>query len=358
MPRNGTGTYALPQAAFVPNTTISSSSVNSDLTDIANALTASLCTDGQSTMGGPVKAAGGTAAAPSITFGTQQGQGFYNIDANTMGISVGGAKVAEITQNGFATAAGATLTAVTLPNYISGLNLSNDSVTPNSILDIGSGLCTDSTNALYITFGSAFTKGTGGPWTSGTSNNGMGTGLTVAINTWYHVFAIINSGSADIYFDTSVTAANKPANTTSFRRIGSFLTDSSAHIQKFLQLGNYFYIPEITVVSGSGAVSITGVSSGLMSGISVIPLLYVALIPSASSSLTVFVYSAASALFWITLGGTLTVTPPALQLTTPAVAGTPTNATNGNIRYSVTATGSGGSWTIFCDGYIDNRGFI
>jgi len=69
----------------------------------------------------------------------------------------------------------------------------------------------------------------------------MGTGLTIANGTWYHVFVIINSSAADVYFDTSATAANAPVGTTAFRRIGSFKTDGSAHILAFTQFGNDFW---------------------------------------------------------------------------------------------------------------------
>lgn len=124
-------------------------------------------------------------------------------------------------------------------SFLAGLTLSNDGTTPNSVLDIAAGSCIDSTNAVMITLG-AFTKSTAGSWAAGTGSNGMGTGLTIANTTWYHVFAIINAGAADVYFDTSVTAANAPSSTTSFRRIGSFLTDGSAHIIAFVQDGDLF----------------------------------------------------------------------------------------------------------------------
>ena len=45
--RNGAGTYNLPQAPFTPGTVISSTAVNSNFSDIANALTQSLANDGQ-----------------------------------------------------------------------------------------------------------------------------------------------------------------------------------------------------------------------------------------------------------------------------------------------------------------------
>jgi hypothetical protein len=49
MPRNGSGGYSLPEAAFTYDTVISETAVNSDLSDIANALTASIAKDGQTT---------------------------------------------------------------------------------------------------------------------------------------------------------------------------------------------------------------------------------------------------------------------------------------------------------------------
>ena len=49
MPRNGSGTYTRPQSDYVSGTTILASSVNSDLNDMATALTASIARDGQTT---------------------------------------------------------------------------------------------------------------------------------------------------------------------------------------------------------------------------------------------------------------------------------------------------------------------
>ena len=52
MPRNGAGTYTLPEPAFVTGTVIDPSPVNNDFNDIAQALTASLAADGQTPMTG------------------------------------------------------------------------------------------------------------------------------------------------------------------------------------------------------------------------------------------------------------------------------------------------------------------
>jgi hypothetical protein len=49
MSRDGSGNYTLPQAAFTAGTTIEAAKVNSDLNDIASALTASIAKDGQTT---------------------------------------------------------------------------------------------------------------------------------------------------------------------------------------------------------------------------------------------------------------------------------------------------------------------
>lgn len=77
MPRNGSGQYNLPQPAFVPGTTIASSTVNSDLSDIGAALSQSISKDGQTTytrnqpMGGN-KLTGlgdGTASTDSVNLG-------------------------------------------------------------------------------------------------------------------------------------------------------------------------------------------------------------------------------------------------------------------------------------------------
>jgi hypothetical protein len=49
MSRNGSGDYSLPQASFTAGTTVESAKVNSNFSDIAAALTASLAKDGQTT---------------------------------------------------------------------------------------------------------------------------------------------------------------------------------------------------------------------------------------------------------------------------------------------------------------------
>lgn len=55
MARNGSGTYTLPAGnPVVTNTVISSTWANNTLTDIANTLTGSVASDGQTPMTGPL----------------------------------------------------------------------------------------------------------------------------------------------------------------------------------------------------------------------------------------------------------------------------------------------------------------
>jgi hypothetical protein len=95
LPRNGSGTHSIVYS-FTSGTTISSSQMNSNLSDIASEITGSLPRDGQASMTGQMKASNGTAALPSMTFGSDPDTGFYRSAANTIGISAGGVQVGSI----------------------------------------------------------------------------------------------------------------------------------------------------------------------------------------------------------------------------------------------------------------------
>jgi microcystin-dependent protein len=95
MSRNGSGTYVLPEPAFVPNTAISSAAVNSDFSDIADALTDSLARDGQGGM---------TAVLPlantGFTYLTDPNTGVRRTGADTQAIQCGGVDVVTVTPTG------------------------------------------------------------------------------------------------------------------------------------------------------------------------------------------------------------------------------------------------------------------
>lgn len=93
MPRNGTGVYTLPQAPFVPSTVISSAAVNSDLSDLAAALTDSIAADGQTPIAAPLLGAAGTKALPGWTFASDNTSGLFSGGTGIVGLSAGGGAV-------------------------------------------------------------------------------------------------------------------------------------------------------------------------------------------------------------------------------------------------------------------------
>lgn len=95
MPRNGAGQYTLPQAPFVPLQTISSAAVNSDFSDLADAMTGSLARDGQGGMTGvlPLANAG-------TNFVSDPDTGFVRVGANNPAIQAGGVNVLSATPTG------------------------------------------------------------------------------------------------------------------------------------------------------------------------------------------------------------------------------------------------------------------
>ena len=124
--------------------------------------------------------------------------------------------------------------------YLAGLGLSNAADTDHDIT-VAAGSCRDSANAYDLLLASAITKQIDAAWAAGTNAGGMFTGA-VGVSTWYHLFLIrkTSDGTIDAGFDTSTTAANKPAGYGTYRRIGSVQTDGSSNIIAFLQSGDLF----------------------------------------------------------------------------------------------------------------------
>jgi hypothetical protein len=102
MPRSGSGVYTLPVVPFVAQTTIKSADMNSNLSDLATAMSQSLATTGVSSMTAPIKLSDGTVAAPSLCFASDLTTGFYKAGGGQIGGSVAGAN--------FVTFAAATVT--------------------------------------------------------------------------------------------------------------------------------------------------------------------------------------------------------------------------------------------------------
>lgn len=133
-------------------------------------------------------------------------------------------------------------------NWISGLGTSNGTDADHDI-NFASGECRNTGNTENITASSAFVKQIDATWAAGTAAGGLASGVALSNDTWYHLFITgkADDGGFDFGFDTSLTAANLLADAaviaaglTTYRRIGSVLTDGSANILGYSQFGDEF----------------------------------------------------------------------------------------------------------------------
>jgi hypothetical protein len=108
MPRNGSGTYSIPNT-FSPGTTISSPATNANNSDIGAELTNSLSRDGQSSMTGQFKGASGTEALPGIAWSSDTDTGFRRSTGDTMMAVTGGDDLMELGPAGVNIQSGKTL---------------------------------------------------------------------------------------------------------------------------------------------------------------------------------------------------------------------------------------------------------
>lgn len=126
--------------------------------------------------------------------------------------------------------------------YVNGLVLSNDSVAPNTLLNVSAGAARNSTNINDITLPAAVQLNI-----NAKGLNGLDTG-TLANNTLYTVYAIASSPNligngqttsavpAGVIMSLSNTTPTLPRDYDMFRRIGQVRIDTAA-IRKFLQTG-------------------------------------------------------------------------------------------------------------------------
>ncbi len=130
--------------------------------------------------------------------------------------------------------------ALPIRGFLGGLTLSNDTTSPNTVIDISTGACAADDASLVMSL-PAFTKSLASAWAAGSGNGGLDSG-TVAASSWYHVFVIerTDTGVTDVLLSLSATAPTLPASYTKKRRIGSIKTDASAHILAFSQNGDEF----------------------------------------------------------------------------------------------------------------------
>ena len=185
-------------------------------------------------------------------------------------------------------------------------------------------------------------------------------GSRLPTSTWYHVFAIIVNGAADVYFDTSITAANKPASTTAFRRIGSIKTDSNGHILAFTQTGGYFLWKQQVEDQNGVTPGTSGTSYALASvapGVVVKAMLNVGF-NSATANDQLLIYSLAQ--LPSSSGASYTTVPGAVvsaNTSTPIFgAGYMEVLTNTSQQIGAQAGRSASTMWLFTIGYFDFRG--
>lgn len=156
--------------------------------------------------------------------------------------------------------------ALVLRGYLSGFTLSNNGTDAANDIDIAAGTACDSTGVAMLN-GAAMTKQLDATWAAGSAAGGRFSGVSESTSTWYHVFAIRkdSDGSVDYGFDTSLTAANKPAGYTYYRRIGSIYNDSGSSIRSFRQTGDYFEWVAPTLDVDTATLSTTSTSYSLAS---------------------------------------------------------------------------------------------
>jgi hypothetical protein len=129
-----------------------------------------------------------------------------------------------------------------LLNYLGGLILSNNSTTPATVLNIGTGSACSDNNTTMMTLSAAnFTKNCNAAWAVGSGNGALDSGSIIPAAAWLHLFVIMNtsSGSVDVLASQSATSPTMPSGYTVKRRVGSIVTSSSA-ILGFSQLGDEF----------------------------------------------------------------------------------------------------------------------
>lgn len=136
------------------------------------------------------------------------------------------------TQDPFAGAPiAAPISAALLRGYISGLQRTANTTTT---LTIGAGVCADDTSTSML----SLAAGTIDCATVGA--DGLDAGA-LAVNTWYHVFAIGKTdGTVARLASTSVSSPTLPSGYTLKRRISSFRTNASSQIISYIQVGDDF----------------------------------------------------------------------------------------------------------------------
>ncbi len=187
---------------------------------------------------------------------------------------------------------GSTIAALA-PNFLSGLGTTVNVTDPNADIDIAAGSANDSTNALRLTLAAGVTKRLDATWVTGTNQGGRASGVSLSINTWYHLFVVSVGGVIDCMFDTSVTCANGVSGNavTHYRRIGSVFTNGSSQIIKYWQTGDIFTWDDVRTDINVATPAEADVSATLSTPLGVMTLAqcYATISATTSAAATVYV---------------------------------------------------------------------
>jgi hypothetical protein len=128
--------------------------------------------------------------------------------------------------------------------HIDGLICSNAAGDLEHDISIAPGEARDSTNAYTLKLASDIVKQIDGGWGVGSGAGGLFSGASLSAGTPYYPFLIRkdSDGSIDAGFDDNVSGSHAPTGYTRKRRIMSLMTDASANIRNFYQIGDRVYL--------------------------------------------------------------------------------------------------------------------
>jgi hypothetical protein len=136
--------------------------------------------------------------------------------------------------------------ATVMRGHIAGMTLSNNGVDAAHDIDIAVGVATADDQSAMIVIATALTKQIDAAWAvgddAGCLDGTESVGGTPDADTWYHVYSIRRSDTnvRDILCSENASAPTLPTNYDQQRRIGAVLTDGSANILGFSQVGDEF----------------------------------------------------------------------------------------------------------------------
>lgn len=114
--------------------------------------------------------------------------------------------------------------------YVGQNKITKNAVDPDHDIDFAIGRCASSDGKMDMYLATAMTKQLDATWSAGNNAGGLFSG-SIAPSTTYYGFIISDSdGTADCGFDTSVSAANKPADYAHYKLRFTFDTDGSSNI--------------------------------------------------------------------------------------------------------------------------------